>query len=410
MECDKALNSTDNEFWLSAQPNGYQHTGLFNEWNISDDLSEYSVLAETPEDFSATVKFAADHNLRLVVKGTGHDWYGRSTAAGSLLLWTHLRKNITWHDGFVAKGCDASTALPAATVETGVQFMDLYPDAWNHGKIMMGGTCDSVGVGGCWSAGCYGPFTKRFGNGALNILEATVVIADGTILTTSKCSHPDLFASIRGGGGGAAAVIVDFVARSHPAPRWTSASGFSGSAGTHAECLKLSAQVMKTSAQIAIAGKAGEICDNGGLDWGCGPNGGTPSMTCSAYEGDPAAMRAFLQPLVDWANKQGGTIKGSAHAAVNWNKTTTRITDFSDKEAVRLVLPPGMIEYHPDREITTALVASMSKLFPARACLADEACAETLTEGLSNVSAMLGVRPLWGAPLCSLSPPCVCKG
>jgi hypothetical protein len=58
-----------------------------------------------------------------------------------------------------------------------------------------------------------GPFTKRFGNGALNILEAKVVTADGTILTTSKCSHPDLFSSIRGGGGGAAAVVVDFVAR-----------------------------------------------------------------------------------------------------------------------------------------------------------------------------------------------------
>jgi hypothetical protein len=35
-ECVAALNQTDNEFWLSAQPNGYQHTGLFNEWNISD--------------------------------------------------------------------------------------------------------------------------------------------------------------------------------------------------------------------------------------------------------------------------------------------------------------------------------------------------------------------------------------
>ena len=89
-ECDAALNQTDNEFWLSNQTNGYQHTGvslplslrlsgcspslslssacpgLFNEWNISDDFSGFSVRAETAEDFSATVKFASDHNLRLV--------------------------------------------------------------------------------------------------------------------------------------------------------------------------------------------------------------------------------------------------------------------------------------------------------------------------------------------------------
>ena len=37
--------------------------------------SEYSVLAETEEDFQHTVRFAATHNLRLVVKATGHDWY-----------------------------------------------------------------------------------------------------------------------------------------------------------------------------------------------------------------------------------------------------------------------------------------------------------------------------------------------
>ena len=104
-----------------------------------------------------------------------------------------------------------------------------------------------------------------------------MVIADGRILTASKCSHPDLFASIRGGGGGAAGVrqrlcrvcstesvtetapflavlqvVVDFVAKSHPAPRWTSAGGFHGTAGTEAECLQLSAEVMKMSAAIAV--------------------------------------------------------------------------------------------------------------------------------------------------------------
>ena len=64
----------DVEFWLSAQPNGYMHTGLFNEWNISTSRSIFTVAAETESDVSETVRFAHDHNLRLVVKGTGHDW------------------------------------------------------------------------------------------------------------------------------------------------------------------------------------------------------------------------------------------------------------------------------------------------------------------------------------------------
>ena len=123
-ECSAALEGSDDEFWLTSRPNGFQHTGLFGVWNISDRLSSYSVRAETEADFQATIAFAAAHNLRLVVKATGHDWYGRSTAAGSLLLWTHLRKEINWHESFVPAG-SAEKGVPAVTVDSGVQFSDL---------------------------------------------------------------------------------------------------------------------------------------------------------------------------------------------------------------------------------------------------------------------------------------------
>ncbi len=390
--CAADLASTDDEFWLSSKPNGYQHTGLFNVWNTSR-VSEYSVLAETEEDMQATVKFAHDHNLRLVVKNTGHDWYGRSTAPGSLLLWTHLRKNITFHEGFVAEGCDASTAHDAVRVGSGVQFMDLYPAALQKDRIVMGGTCDSVGVAGCWTAGCYGPFTKRFGNGAINILEARVVLADGSLVTASKCSHPDLFMSIRGGAGGLAGVVTEFTARSHRAPEWTSVASFHGSAGNLADCQTLFKEVLMANAHTAMHNSAGELCDNGGLNWQCDENGGSVSLNCLAYEGEPAAMKAQLQPLGDWAaaqNRSGGsgsTIKGSVSGGVQWNNTHKTI-DPTNKEQVRAALPPGMIELHPDREISTALLASMSKFFPARACMAKESCAQTLAESLVKIQAL----------------------
>merc|ERR1719230_2055395 len=57
--CSAALEGTDDEFWLSAKPNGYQHTGIFGVWNISTRLSSYSVRAQTQQDFQATVAFAA---------------------------------------------------------------------------------------------------------------------------------------------------------------------------------------------------------------------------------------------------------------------------------------------------------------------------------------------------------------
>lgn len=390
-ECAQDLESTDDEFWLSSKPNGYQHTGLFNVWNTSR-ISEYSVLAETEEDFQATVKFAHDHNLRLVVKNTGHDWYGRSTAPGSLLLWTHLRKNITFHDNFVAEGCDASTAHDAVRVGSGVQFMDLYPAALQKGRIVMGGTCDSVGVAGCWTAGCYGPFTKRFGNGAINILEAKVVLADGSLVTTSKCSHPDLFMSIRGGAGGLAGVVTEFTARTHRAPEWTSSASFQGTAGNQEDCTTLFKEVLKMTAHTAMNYSAGELCDNGGLNWHCDEDGGSVSFGCSAYEGDPQAMKAQLQPLGDWAAKQqasNSSIKGSVSGGVQWNNTHKNF-DPTNKQEVRAALPPGMIELHPDREISTALLASMSKFFPARACMAKDECAMTLAQSLVKIQGLTG--------------------
>ena len=54
-----------------------------------------AVNATLPEHVQTTVRFAATNNLRLVIKSTGHDYFGRSGAAGSLLLWLHHMKNMT---------------------------------------------------------------------------------------------------------------------------------------------------------------------------------------------------------------------------------------------------------------------------------------------------------------------------
>ena len=69
------LNRTDEEFFYTGQPGGFMHSGLapsggYAGWNLSHPLSDY--------DVAAGVAFAARYNLRLVVKNTGHDWFGRS--------------------------------------------------------------------------------------------------------------------------------------------------------------------------------------------------------------------------------------------------------------------------------------------------------------------------------------------
>ena len=81
----------------------------------------------------------------------------------------------------------------------------------------MGGTCNSVGAnGGYWQGGGFGMTTKRFGTAASNVIEATVVLADGTTVTADECGpHKELFWALRGGGGGTFGVVTRVYAAPH---------------------------------------------------------------------------------------------------------------------------------------------------------------------------------------------------
>jgi hypothetical protein len=60
------------------------------------------------------------HNLRLVVKGSGHSYQGTSNAADSLLIWTREMKAVTLHDDFIGAGCEGQyPPQQAVTVEAG---------------------------------------------------------------------------------------------------------------------------------------------------------------------------------------------------------------------------------------------------------------------------------------------------
>ena len=121
-----------------------------------------------------------------------------------------------------------------------------YPnDSFARKTLVMGGGCDSVGVSGCWLGGCFNDLTRKFGSGAVNILQANVVLANGSLLTVSETSHPDIFWTLRGGGGGNIAVVTEFVARTHPSPRYVVASGFTGKAKDEAGLKSLMKRVLR---------------------------------------------------------------------------------------------------------------------------------------------------------------------
>ena len=207
-----------NPFYHEENPGATQSTGWLDAWDSV--ASPYAVAVEAPEDVAAAVRFAREKRVRLVVKGTGHDYLGRSCAPDSLLVWTHRMRKVTVHDDFVPEGApEDAKPLPAITVEAGARWLEAYTAATAAGRYVQGGGCTSVGACGGFTFGSgYGSFSKRYGTGSGGILEVEVVTADGSIVRANPYQNEDLFYALRGGGGGTFGIATKVTLLTHPIP------------------------------------------------------------------------------------------------------------------------------------------------------------------------------------------------
>ncbi|RPD61129.1 FAD-binding domain-containing protein [Lentinus tigrinus ALCF2SS1-7] len=176
--------------------------------------------ARSVEDVQAAVKFASDHNLRLAVKNTGHDYCGRSDGRGSFMVWTHNLKNITVHPSFTPAGAPSNETYESAiSLGSGVQWHEAYSAANVSGRALVGGTSigGSVGAAGGWLlGGGHSSLSPSFGLGVDNVLEFSVVTANGTYLVTNAHKNSDLFWALRGGGGGTFGIVTSITYRTRP--------------------------------------------------------------------------------------------------------------------------------------------------------------------------------------------------
>ncbi|CEQ41959.1 SPOSA6832_03737 [Sporobolomyces salmonicolor] len=179
----------------------------------------YVVDAQSAEDVAKAVNFSREHNLRLRIKNTGHDYLGRSSDVGSFTIWTHHLKTIHYNSAFVPEGAPEGTEPHAAILAgAGNTVSDMNVAADEAGVIVTGGVSKTVGAaGGFVLGGGHGPFAPSHGLAADNVLEFNVVTANGTIFRTSPFQHPSLFIALRGGGS-SYAVVVETVYKAFAPP------------------------------------------------------------------------------------------------------------------------------------------------------------------------------------------------
>ncbi|KAK4223736.1 Tetrahydrocannabinolic acid synthase [Podospora fimiseda] len=209
---------------------------MWNNWNNDTCLPDprlscneagyaiYVVNATTPEHVKAGIDFARQHNIRLIVKNSGHDYIGRSSAPNSLSIWVHHMKSFKAHpSSFQPTGCDFS--IPDSYVITagaGTQMLEAYRATALFNRTLVGGNGRTVALGGFITGGGHSILAAHYGMAADQVLQLELVTPQGEILIANECQNQDLFWAMRGGGGSTFGVLTSVTLQTVPSPQVSS--------------------------------------------------------------------------------------------------------------------------------------------------------------------------------------------
>ncbi|KAK4211998.1 glucooligosaccharide oxidase [Rhypophila decipiens] len=144
------------------------------------------------QHIQGAVSCAAKVGIKVSPKSGGHSYasFGLGGENGHLVVELDRMYKVT---------LDSSTQI--ATVEAGARLGRVATQLYNQGRRAFShGTCPGVGVAGHSLHGGFGFSSHTYGLAVDWIVGATVVLANGTVVETSKTQNPDLFWALRGAG------------------------------------------------------------------------------------------------------------------------------------------------------------------------------------------------------------------
>lgn len=155
-------------------------------------------------DVIASVNFGRDNNLLVAVRGGGHNGGGLGLCDDGLVI-----------DLSGIKFIRVDTSNNTVRVGGGNLWGEVDHATHPFGLAVPAGIISTTGVGGLTLGGGVGHLSRKYGLTIDNLLEADMVLADGSFVTVNAKQNTDLFWAIRGGGGNFG-IVTSFKFQAHP--------------------------------------------------------------------------------------------------------------------------------------------------------------------------------------------------
>ena len=155
-------------------------------------------------DVIASVNYGRDNELLVAVRGGGHNGGGLGICDDGIVI-----------DLSGLKFVRVNTADNTVRVGGGNLWGEVDHATHPFGLAVPAGIISSTGVGGLTLGGGVGHLSRKYGLTIDNLLEADMVLADGSVVTVNASQNEDLFWAIRGGGGNFG-IVTSFKFQAHP--------------------------------------------------------------------------------------------------------------------------------------------------------------------------------------------------
>ncbi len=154
-------------------------------------------------DVIASVNFGRENDLLIAVRGGGHNGGGLGLCNDGLVIDLSRLKFVR-------------VDVTNKTVRVGGGNLLREVDHATHpfGLAVPAGIVSTTGVGGLTLGGGVGYLSRKYGLTIDNLLEADMVLANGTFVTVNAKQNTDLFWAIRGGGGNFG-IVTSFKFQAH---------------------------------------------------------------------------------------------------------------------------------------------------------------------------------------------------